>query len=229
MSSSSYNELSISFWNFSFSYIFLGIITNQLLYLDISKLPHFNKVDFSSTIINNISVDCGGNLYYYFKQNPNIIKCNIDGIHSDKIHINDIDSLNINDIVKNYLKKDCKLFDNTNFSEIYDDVFLHLRAGSNWIKHNKNTTKIRLHNLKNTIMKLLGYNLYMSTNRNKKIISFSLYNDRPKDILNGVINCMLSPMIYPDWICRFYIDNTLPIEIIDILTTFDHVEICMMP
>jgi len=78
-------------------------------------------------------------------------------------------------------------------------------------------------------MKLLGYNLYMSTNRNKKIISFSLYNDRPKDILNGVINCMLSPMIYPDWICRFYIDNTLPIEIIDILTTFDHVEICMMP
>lgn len=63
----------------------------------------------------------------------------------------------------------------------------------------------------------------------KKIISYCLYNERPKDVVNGVVNCFLAKEIYPDWICRFYIDDTIPNSIKRILETFDNVEIVEMP
>jgi hypothetical protein len=51
----------------------------------------------------------------------------------------------------------------------------------------------------------------------KKIISFSLYGDK-KIYLNGAIeNAKLQPKIYPDWICRFYCDVTVPKETKEIL------------
>lgn len=40
---------------------------------------------------------------------------------------------------------------------------------------------------------------------------------------------MLAPKIYPDWSVRFYIDDTVPKTIVDILRTFDFVEIVEMP
>lgn len=63
----------------------------------------------------------------------------------------------------------------------------------------------------------------------KKIISYSLYNSRPKDVVNAVVNCFLAKKIYKDWICRFYVDNTIPNEIRLTLTSFDNVEIVDMP
>jgi hypothetical protein len=63
----------------------------------------------------------------------------------------------------------------------------------------------------------------------KKIISYSLYNNRPKDTINAIINCLLIPYIYPDWIARFYIDDTIPSCIEKLLRTFEHVEIVVMP
>lgn len=63
----------------------------------------------------------------------------------------------------------------------------------------------------------------------KKIVSYSLYNDRPKDVINAVINCFLIPKIYPGWIARFYIDDTIPSAIEKLLRTFEHVEIVQMP
>lgn len=61
-----------------------------------------------------------------------------------------------------------------------------------------------------------------------KVISYSLYNKRQKDVLNAVINCMLAEKVYPGWICRFYIDNTIPPEIEKVLLTFSNVEIIKM-
>lgn len=63
----------------------------------------------------------------------------------------------------------------------------------------------------------------------KKIISYCLYNERPKDVVNAVINCFLAKEIYPDWICRFYVDDTIPSSIRQALETFDNVEIVEMP
>jgi len=61
-----------------------------------------------------------------------------------------------------------------------------------------------------------------------KVISYSLYNDRPKDVLNAIINCFLAKEIYKDWVCRFYIDNTIPSFIKEALLTFDNVEVVEM-
>lgn len=63
----------------------------------------------------------------------------------------------------------------------------------------------------------------------KKIISYSLYNNRPKDVINAIINCLLIPKIYPDWIARFYVDDTIPDCIDKLLRTFAHVEVVTMP
>ncbi len=63
----------------------------------------------------------------------------------------------------------------------------------------------------------------------KKIISYSLYNQRPKDNLGMVINCLLAPKIYKDWTVRVYLDNTVAPSIRTLLETFEHVEIVEMP
>lgn len=49
----------------------------------------------------------------------------------------------------------------------------------------------------------------------KKIISFSLYGDNPKYCIGAIKNIKLQPEIYPGWICRVYINNSVPINYID--------------
>jgi GT2 family glycosyltransferase len=62
-----------------------------------------------------------------------------------------------------------------------------------------------------------------------RIISFSLYGDRRKHILNAVINCLLAPAVYPGWKCRFYLDDTVPTPVLALLEAFEHVELRRMP
>ncbi len=63
----------------------------------------------------------------------------------------------------------------------------------------------------------------------KKIVSYSLYNNRPKDTINAIINCMLIPHVYPEWGARFYIDDSVPVGYQQLLKTFDFVEVVTMP
>ena len=44
----------------------------------------------------------------------------------------------------------------------------------------------------------------------KKIISFSLWGDNPKYTVGAIKNALLAQIIYPEWICRFYIGNDVP-------------------
>jgi hypothetical protein len=62
-----------------------------------------------------------------------------------------------------------------------------------------------------------------------RIIAFSLYGDRAKYTVNAVINCMLAPAVYPGWACRFYVDDTVPLGIVALLRSFEHVELVQMP
>lgn len=63
----------------------------------------------------------------------------------------------------------------------------------------------------------------------KRLISFSLYGERPKDVVNAVINCLLAPHVYPGWTCRFYVDDTVPAAAQSLLRSFPNVEIAEMP
>lgn len=49
----------------------------------------------------------------------------------------------------------------------------------------------------------------------KKIVSFSLYGENPKYCIGAIENVKLQPLIYPEWICRIYHDNSVPKIYID--------------
>jgi len=62
----------------------------------------------------------------------------------------------------------------------------------------------------------------------KKIISFCIYGNNPKYTDSAIANCKLQPIIYPGWICRFYLDSTVPSKIINSLENLG-AEIVIMP
>ena len=73
--------------------------------------------------------------------------------------------------------------------------------------------------------------LESSTISEKKVISFSLFGigeGRPKEkaYLVGVVrNIELAAQIYPGWICRFYVDPSVPEDVIEKITSYPHTEI----
>ena len=46
--------------------------------------------------------------------------------------------------------------------------------------------------------------------KNRRIIAFSLWGDDEKYTYNAVLNAKLMDKIYPDWVARFYVDDTVP-------------------
>jgi len=59
------------------------------------------------------------------------------------------------------------------------------------------------------------------------IISFSLWGDLPIYNIGAIENVKLRPFIYPNWICRYYVDKTVPQKTIDELKRLGS-EIVMM-
>ena len=62
----------------------------------------------------------------------------------------------------------------------------------------------------------------------KKIISFSLWGDNPKYTIGAIKNAEIAKEIYPDWICRFYLGKSTPIEIVKDLYGRDNTEVFVM-
>lgn len=52
----------------------------------------------------------------------------------------------------------------------------------------------------------------------KKIISFSLWGNNPMYNIGAEKNLILQKEIYPEWICRYYIDNTINKNTLNFLT-----------
>ncbi|MGX3014287.1 tetratricopeptide repeat protein [Ursidibacter sp. B-7004-1] len=44
----------------------------------------------------------------------------------------------------------------------------------------------------------------------KRIISFSLFGGLSKYIEPAILNTQVAPALFPNWICRFYVDNSVP-------------------
>lgn len=63
----------------------------------------------------------------------------------------------------------------------------------------------------------------------KKVISYSLYGTRVRYLDGALENPVLAKTIYPGWIVRYYIDKTVPAEIIKALDRMDNVEIVYAP
>lgn len=48
----------------------------------------------------------------------------------------------------------------------------------------------------------------------KKVISFSLWGSNPKYTIGAIKNIEFAKQLLPEWICRFYVDNSVPEDII---------------
>lgn len=62
----------------------------------------------------------------------------------------------------------------------------------------------------------------------KKIISFSLWGNEFRYIGGAIQNIQLAKLIYPDWICRFYIGKSTESKIIDEIKNNDNTEVILM-
>lgn len=54
----------------------------------------------------------------------------------------------------------------------------------------------------------------LSDDKQRNVISFSLFGSDPKYCETAVINASLAPVIYPQWTCRFYVDSSVPEHVI---------------
>ena len=62
-----------------------------------------------------------------------------------------------------------------------------------------------------------------------KLITFSLWGQDPKYLLGAIRNAELAREIYPDWICRFYVGQSVPSQITLQLESFNNVEVVHRP
>jgi hypothetical protein len=62
----------------------------------------------------------------------------------------------------------------------------------------------------------------------KKIISFSVWGSKPMYAEAAYQNLLLQPEIYPGWTCRFYVDETVPLTVLNKLKG-NNSEIVLMP
>ncbi|MGK7910191.1 MAG: TIGR03032 family protein [Synechococcus sp.] len=62
----------------------------------------------------------------------------------------------------------------------------------------------------------------------KRVISFCLWGANPKYTIGAIKNADLAPEVYPGWICRYYVDETVPNEIIEQLRSRPHVEVIQL-
>jgi hypothetical protein len=57
--------------------------------------------------------------------------------------------------------------------------------------------------------------------RERNVIAFSLFGDNPKYCETAVLNVQEQPSIYPYWVCRFYVDGSVPGHVIKRLRAGD--------
>lgn len=50
-----------------------------------------------------------------------------------------------------------------------------------------------------------------SANPQENIIAFSLFGANPRYCETSILNIQLAKQIYPEWTCRFYVDDTVPV------------------
>ena len=62
-----------------------------------------------------------------------------------------------------------------------------------------------------------------------KVIAFSLWGKATRYTLGALQNASLAKIVYPDWICRFYVGQSTPGIIVEMLREFDNVQIIEMP
>ena len=62
----------------------------------------------------------------------------------------------------------------------------------------------------------------------KKIICFSLWGEDEKYTVGAIKNAELAKTVYPDWVCRYYVGKSVPLDITNDLIKRDNTEVFVM-
>ena len=62
----------------------------------------------------------------------------------------------------------------------------------------------------------------------KKIIAFSLWGNKPFYNVGAIKNAELAKELYPQWICRYYVGTSTPLDTIKKLNSLDNTEVIQM-
>jgi hypothetical protein len=57
-------------------------------------------------------------------------------------------------------------------------------------------------------------------------IAFSLWGDNPRYLRGALRNLLLAPDLYPGWVCRFYVDDSVPAEFIRLIEQLGGEVVC---
>lgn len=199
--------------------------TNQFVILNLKTLPDFVQVSFLPGVVHGTSVDCGGLLHTYFERHPSVrhaaCKDVCSNLYSDQtlascpdglrpFFASEIEITQCADTIPEGMNR------GKSFAEIIEDAFLHLRAGSNWIQHPDTIAWKREQLLFQYLCRrLIDWDSVLTPSaQNKYVISFSLYGDDPKYTHNAIVNVLLAKCVYNGWICRFYVDASVPESIV---------------
>jgi hypothetical protein len=58
-----------------------------------------------------------------------------------------------------------------------------------------------------------------------KIVSISVWGDSPRYCVGAIKNAELCAKLLPDWKCRIFVDNTVPIQYVNVLHDMQNVEV----
>jgi len=86
--------------------------------------------------------------------------------------------------------------------------------------YKKNHTYLKADKKNYELRKIGGFGM-----NKKKVISFSLFGDEAKYTLGALENARLRSEFYPDWTCRFYVDETVPEKILIELENIPNTEV----
>lgn len=101
------------------------------------------------------------------------------------------------------------------------DTLIDITAQLHRYEEGQYYARLALAHQKNTIAHLIAKELPKRkrkgthNDKNKNIISFALTGNLPQTCETAVINAALAQTIYPEWTCRFYIDDHVPDHIIE--------------
>lgn len=75
---------------------------------------------------------------------------------------------------------------------------------------------------------VLTYQNYFKNKNSKNVISFSLWGQNLKYTIGALRNAELAQVIYPGWVCRFYIGSSVDTSIIKKLQEMNNTEVILM-
>jgi len=139
---------------------------NGLSYMDMTKMPNIDLLNWTP-ILDGVAeewCDVGGSMKEWLKQkhpvpNADDIRWKKESFHSDSVYYIkhlwscswNMDEMphHVSPELISFIQNDSRNQNGKYFCEIYDDIFLHYRAGGNWMKegmalHKEMTNKLRI-------------------------------------------------------------------------------------